>query len=196
MPRNPTPAQQAASRRNGARSRGNRGNNPLAHNLLDHRTTAQTICLSAEGQDVFQTLFQSLIAHFQPQVDAEFLRVETLASIEWRLRRLWDAERATIDAHFLREAPNSPDEPLSLRLARAQRNLSDSTRAVDKLHIQEARLIRAYDRTLAQLANIRKFHPTREPNSLNPKRRRSRVPRLPEPLSTLPDTNPSPEVSA
>lgn len=191
MPRNPTPAQQETSRRNGRRSYGARGNNPLFRDLLAHQTTAATVCLSAEDRSVFQTLLESLIAHFRPNVDAEFLRVETLAVIEWRLRRLWDAERATLDAEFLQEKPLTPNEPITLRLARAQRRLADSTHTVDRLQIQESRLIRAYDRTLAQLATIRKIRESREPKSNNRKPRPSRGVVQPEPPQGQPDAIPS-----
>lgn len=161
-----TPAQQAASRRNGALSAGRprKPRTPLADSVVANRTTAKTVCLPAEDQEAFQTLLQSFLDHFQPSNDIEFLRVETLASIEWRLRRLWDSERSILatQMHTTHNHTTQPSEPTagldapSALLGRAQRDLSDSSRALDKVQIQEGRLVRAYDRTLAQLLALRK----------------------------------------
>ena len=190
MPRKSSPAQQAASRANGRRSPGPpRGPrtatlNPLARRLLRQRATAQTICLTGENRAAFHKLLRSFIRDFAPATDTEFLRVETLATIEWRLRRLWEAERATLDHQLLTDSQSADLHP-SARLARAERTLTDSTRTVDKLHLQEARLIRSFNTTLAQLQALQKNSAPLTRHPLNPKDQPAK------PTSEIPENNPA-----
>lgn len=178
MTRKSTPAQQAASRANGKLSAGRprrgssnqqqQANTPLTRRLLTRRITANAVCLASENRQAFQALFRSFIRDLAPATDTEFLRVETLVSLEWRLRRLWETERATMDQQFLAEiqaSPQSQQQPPvdpTTHLARAERKLADSTRTIERLHAQEARLIRAFNATLAQFHALRKLRPSSE----------------------------------
>lgn len=201
MPRKSTPAQQAASRANGQRSAGPpRGPrtatiNPLARRLVRQRATANTICLTGENRAAFHKLLRSFIRDFAPATDTEFLRVETLATIEWRLRRLWEAERATLDHELLTDSQSNPtaaDLHPSVRLARAERTLTDSTRTVDKLHLQEARLIRSFNTTLSQLQALQKNHAPLTRHPLNPKDQPRKKPfKIPGNNPAQPEFNPA-----
>lgn len=136
-----TALQIAASRRNGARSRGplsTEGKAISARSALDHGLTAKSLLLPGEATQRFDQLLQSLVLQYQPQTDAEFLCLEEMAAAKWRIRRAWTLELATL-------AGSTPGPE-----ATAGAWSSHQSR-LESFHRHESRLLRDYDRSLAAL---------------------------------------------
>ena len=106
-----SPAQIAASRRNGARSRGPLSDETrakVARNALKHGLTSGTVVLEGENKDRFQELLSDLVADFAPQTSLEFCAIEEMAAAKWRQRRAWLIETTSLNEA---EAASAADTP-------------------------------------------------------------------------------------
>jgi hypothetical protein len=104
-----TEKQKAASRANGAKSRGPvtpRGRMISSRNSLHHGILARAVVLDTENKDRFHELLRSLHATYRPVGPAESLLVQKMAVSQWRLMRLWSHQKAAF-ALELREQPAS-----------------------------------------------------------------------------------------
>ena len=93
--------QQLGPRRKARKSTGPRtqlGKNRSRLNALRHGVSAKTVVLETESQADFDALLQALREDLQPVGVFEELKVETLARLEWRRRRVWIAETAEVRA--------------------------------------------------------------------------------------------------
>jgi hypothetical protein len=84
-----------ASRANGAKSRGPvtlEGKRASAMNAVRHGLTAQTVVLSNESKDEFETLLSEYTEKFQPQDRFEADLVQEMAVAKWRQQRVWSME--------------------------------------------------------------------------------------------------------
>ena len=89
--------QKAASRANGARSRGPKtpeGKARAARNSLRHGLLARAVVLEDESRARFDTLVCQLDEALQPQTAIEHLFVGKMAAAHWRQLRIWELERA------------------------------------------------------------------------------------------------------
>jgi hypothetical protein len=99
-------AQIAASRANGAKSRGpvtlqgriNSGRHKIKHGLL-----ARTVVLETENMDRFHDLLNSLVATYQPIGPTESVLVEKMAVAHWRLLRLWCHQKCAYGLEFRKQ---------------------------------------------------------------------------------------------
>jgi hypothetical protein len=107
-------AQLAASRANGAKSRGpvtlqgriNSGKHKITHGLL-----ARTVVLETENIDRFHALLNSLVATYQPHGPTESILVEKMAAAHWRLLRLWCHQKCAYGLEFRKHNANlAPDD--------------------------------------------------------------------------------------
>jgi len=106
-----TPAQQAASRANGARSRGPNAQDgkhrsttkPFCHNQL-----AKATVLKKESRKGLQELVRQHMLSIAPRDPVEQDAVEEICSATWRLYRLRAIERKAIDLELA--AQSSPDD--------------------------------------------------------------------------------------
>ena len=136
--------QRAASRRNGALSRG-----PLSPRQPSH---SQAVVLNTESSQRFSALLAELFDHFQPATPAEASAVEHFAAAEWRLRRLWSSESSLLDLQIDDDRPRlDTDSPTRTALALQQLN------HLDRFSLYETRLVRNKDRALHQLQQLRKL---------------------------------------
>jgi hypothetical protein len=106
-----TPAQQAASRANAARSTGPRtaaGKRRSAQNALRHGLCARATVLENESRCGFDEMLRQYIQHFAPRDAAEESAVAQMCSAAWRRRRIWSLEREALELEFVGQA--SPDE--------------------------------------------------------------------------------------
>ncbi len=106
-----TPAQQAASRANGARSRGPKtpeGKRRSSLNRISHGLLAKTTVLQKESRAGFERFLRQHVEKFAPRDPVEYAAVEELCSAEWRLRRLWSMERKAVDLELA--AQSSSDD--------------------------------------------------------------------------------------
>ena len=83
-----TPKQLAASRANGAKSKGpvtDQGKINSSRNSTRHGLLAATIVLEAEQTEPFLELVQELYEEHQPATPTEMMLVDTIASARWRI---------------------------------------------------------------------------------------------------------------
>ena len=86
-----TPAQQAASRQNGAKSRGpvtEIGKQRSRMNAFQHGLCAQSVLLPDEDESECQLLMEEYGQHYRHVTALELARVHEMALCDWRLRRL------------------------------------------------------------------------------------------------------------
>ena len=94
----PTDKQLAASRANGALSRGPKtpeGKARAARNSLRHGLLARAVVLEGESRGKFDTLVCQLSEALQPQSAIEHLFIGKMAAAHWRQIRTWAIEKRT-----------------------------------------------------------------------------------------------------
>jgi hypothetical protein len=99
--------QQAASRANGAKSRGPvtaAGKRQSSKNSLRHGILARTVVLETESKERFRELLSSFQATYRPKSAVEEVLVQKMAVAHWRLLRLWSHQKAAF-ALELRSQP-------------------------------------------------------------------------------------------
>ena len=100
----PSDKQIAASRANGAKSRGpvtpegkrrsSRSNTDRTN--VERAMLARTVVLDGESRDRFHALLTSLQDELQPKTAVENLLIHKMAAAHWRLMRVWAMEKASI----------------------------------------------------------------------------------------------------
>jgi len=106
-----TPAQQAASRANGARSRGPKteeGKRRSATKPFSQDLLAKATVLKKESRQCFQELVRRHMLCIAPRNSVEEDAVEEICSATWRLYRLRAIERKAIDLELATQS--SPDD--------------------------------------------------------------------------------------
>jgi hypothetical protein len=89
--------QRAASRANGAKSRGPvtpEGKRNSANGAMRHGILARTVVLETESKDRFYELLNAFFATYRPVGPAETVLVQKMAVSHWRLLRLWSHQKA------------------------------------------------------------------------------------------------------
>src|SRR6266567_8948829 len=107
-----TERQSAASRANGAKSRGpktpetraNSSRNSLRHGLASRHT----MVLECENLDDFQKMIEVHAAAYQPANPAEQYLVDEMVAADWRLQRIRSIEASLLDAKTRRQ-PEAED---------------------------------------------------------------------------------------
>ena len=105
-----TPAQQTASRANGARSRGPKTQPPNPRTSMDAPSLdllTKTTVLKSESRKGFHELVRKHMLRFAPRDAVEQTAVEEICSATWRLHRLRAIERKAIDLAIATQS--SPD---------------------------------------------------------------------------------------
>ncbi len=103
-----TPKQIAASRANGALSKGPvsiQGKLNSSRNSLRHGLLARTIVLEEESTDRFLELLRALIEEFHPASATQLMLVETMAVARWRQLRLWGLQKVAMDKEIALQDP-------------------------------------------------------------------------------------------
>ncbi|MCC6587640.1 MAG: hypothetical protein IT168_13165 [Bryobacterales bacterium] len=161
-----TKRQQAASRRNGAKSRGPvtpAGKAKSARNATTHGLTAATFVLPCESNERFLALRDSVFQIYAPANEAELLLAKQIAGTMWQLERF-----ASIDTHAVatqmdltetqvREQFTELDPATHLTLAFL--DLGNSSRSLQNLDRHQARLRRQlthYRNELLAIQTIRR----------------------------------------
>ncbi len=131
--------------------------NPAA--LRQGPSSNRTIALSVEDSNILATLRQDYIRQFRPTTAAELLQVETMVNSDWRLRRVWDVEPATIDYVIEVQAAElderAPGIDNATRTAFAFSELTDETRILDSYQRLENSLQRRWERAHRNLIRLR-----------------------------------------
>ena len=188
-------AQIAASRANGAKSRGPvtpegkrasaantsfstgprtpEGKARACRNATKHAILAHSLTLPDEEQDEFIELLNTYKERFQAADLLEERAVETMVYADWRRRRIWTFEVALMFyATILQEASHDEIadrhivEMPQLHSALAFSKLADKGRTLDLVCRYETILRRDYNRALAELKELQKDRREREANQL------------------------------
>ena len=195
-------AQIAASRANGAKSKGpltEEGKARAAKNSRRHGLLARLTVMETERSEAFIDLSTDLYANFEPLDEHERNLVDTMIIAIWRRTRALGMESAGL-SHIIRKqhaltiqslppgVPIYENDTHSLAF-KALVNNSNEQRVLDLLHRYEVRHTRAYDRALKSLLAYRKScqtDPSPEPG-LAP----DPIPESAEILETAPEIEPN-----
>jgi hypothetical protein len=147
-----TPAQQEASRRNGALSRGPvtpEGKAAVRFNALKHGASANSLILPGESDADFQALLADLIATLAPANPFQHRCVQRIAIAEWRYARSLAQEAASLELAMLdvqrTAAAKFGEENASnalLLASVAESNLLSANSTLESIRRQQARLRR------------------------------------------------------
>lgn len=155
-----TDRQKAASRLNGARSRGPKtaaGKARSAGNALTHGLTASRVVLQCEDQAEFDAILAEHVELLRPRNRVELTLVERLAASWWRQRRGISIETSRLDLYIQAERKtDGRGHSESQLLARAYGCASSGAGAIPSIERQLTRLNREYDRTLQLLLKLRR----------------------------------------
>src|SRR6266853_2503724 len=95
-----TPKQLAASRANGAMSKGPvtpQGKLNSSRYATRHGMFADTIVLETESRDEFMELIEGLFEEHQPRTPTEIMMVDAIAAARWRQDRIWGMQKVAFD---------------------------------------------------------------------------------------------------
>ena len=126
----PSEEQKAASRANGARSRGPltpEGKLRSSRSNVERALLVRTVVLESESRERFHALMTSLQEELKPETAIENLLVHKMAVAHWRLMRAWGLEKAGIGARP--PANGIADKHVNVHEMRLDRQF---TRALDR----------------------------------------------------------------
>lgn len=200
-----SPLQIAASRANGAKSRGpitaegkraSAGNSAKStgpvtpegkarssRNATRHGLLANAVVLHGQSWDSFRALLSTLENELHPAPGIESVETEIMAVAHWRCLRLWRVEKAQFEAEMQKQrdaAGGRNDATSAMHLARSFRTLADETRAMDVLNRYEARFSRQYLSALARFNSHRAGK--KRSGSKNGAEKKEKLPNGPNPI--------------
>jgi hypothetical protein len=149
-----TPKQIAASRANGAKSKGPatpQGKLVSSRNSTRHGLFAGDIVLEAEHTGRFLELVESLFEEHNPRTPTQRLLVENIAAARWRQWRIWGMQKVAFDYEVA--SPSITDNP-PLRAVLAWKNSAGSMRTHELLLRYEIALDRQISRSLVRLLQL------------------------------------------
>jgi len=161
--------QRKAAQQNGAQSFGPttpEGKSKAAQNAIKHGLTSKSVCLSHECRDAFNEMQQSLADHFQPATDAEWLIIEEITALSWKIRRCWAIQTQQFEIQLAKDAQD-PTSIFKTADGATKTTVAEehhvSNKAVENIRRYEERLIRLKDRSITQLLRLQNNRPTQEP---------------------------------
>ena len=197
-------AQIAASRANGAKSRGPKtpeGKAIAAQNAIRHGCLAKLTVMAGEDEQAFMQLSANLIHAFHPTDEHECNLVETMLICMWRRNRALAMETAGMSLMVLKQAAITSPTPDSLNPTdthsiafRGFVASVEENHALDLLHRYEARHTRAYERAAKSLDAYRKARQTNPSpyDAPNPEEEVQEAEAPPPQLDNPPDPDPAP----
>jgi hypothetical protein len=157
--------QRAASRANGAKSKGPvsvEGRARSSRNSLRHGFCSSVVVLPHEDQAHFEQLRDSYIDDFQPANQSQFDLVETMAAAQWRLNRFLEMEATIFEKEMLlcrkdmvKVFKNMTKEE---ELAWTFDHMANQTKSLQTLTRYESQLNRSYDRAFKHLKELQAQH--------------------------------------
>ena len=172
-------AQIAASRANGAKSKGPvtpEGKAISAQNAERHGIFASICTIQGEAPELFASLIADLYETWTPTDEHERALVDTMAMALWRRTRIAALESAAINLQLAKSEIQNPE---TTHHYLAVTSLADESRSFELLNRYEARFTRMYERAARSLMAYRKF------------RQQETAEAIPE---HLPEPDPEPEI--
>jgi hypothetical protein len=160
-----TPAQIAASKLNGAKSKGPitpEGKRNSSKNATKHGLLAEAVVLETENKELFFAMVDELLEEHQPKTPTEEMLVKTIASATWRRDRIWNLQKTQFDKDIKSHAQLSPPEAAIQSIQNP-----DSARTHELLLRYEVALDREISRALLRLTQL-KSTPINPQNPLPP----------------------------
>lgn len=152
-----SPAQQQASRQNGALSNGPvtpEGKSSAARNSLKHGLTGGPVVLPHESQDQYDALKRSLAQTYRAVSAAERSLIDEMAACRWRLNRIEMMETAILNQAYeriLERQPEDADIDPDRIMAMAFADVGENSKGFRNLDRHQRTLWRSYDRALQEL---------------------------------------------
>ena len=184
-------AKSAASRANGAKSRGPvtpEGKAASARNSLRHGLTSRAVVLPGEDPEDFDALRDAYAEQFQPATQLEMDLVEAMAVARFRLRRVAIIETHLLVNKILDDSDSGPYENDDQNIADA---FDQSNASIGLLTRYESSLDRTFDRALKQLQSLQKTRSARPPAELRNEPEPASPPAT-SPLTSMPQPAPQP----
>ena len=150
-------AQIAASRANGAKSRGPvtpEGKSVSAQNAERHGIFARICTIQGEAPEHFTSLIADLYETWSPADEHERALVDTMAMALWRRTRIAALESAGINLQLAKAEIQNPE---TTHHYIAITSLAEESRSFELLNRYEARFTRMYERAARSLMAYRKF---------------------------------------
>ena len=187
----------AASRANGARSRGpvtEPGKRNSARNSVRHGLLAETVVLEAESEERFLDLVNEYMDEFQPSTPTQVALVETMAVARWRQWRVWEAQKTAMDRDMAMQPAAMP--PVE-RVLFAFRASSEGSCPHELLLRYEIFFDRQFSRALKNLLALRKTEPRAQQTApeTEPRAQQADIPpakRTQQPVENTPPPPPLP----
>ena len=172
-PRPRTAAQQEASRRNGARSRGPctpQGKARSSRNALTHTLTAEKaldFLLQDENRESYLDTLRAYREEYQPWGQTENDLVEEIVNARWFLRRSWTFQANVIDVTADQNQDQAEEqydpEHVGRRMGLAFIKCAQESPSLPLLNRYSARHARDYHRALDKLRELQKERMQNEP---------------------------------
>ena len=153
-----TPAQIAASRANGAKSKGPitpEGKSISARNAERHGFFSQLATIKGESPQEYVQVSADLYEAWQPTDEYERCLVDTMATCMWRRMRMLVLESVTLDTQLTAFGCTATAD--LNQTAHAFSTLSQKDGAFELIHRYESRYLRAFERAGRNLMAYRKF---------------------------------------
>jgi hypothetical protein len=161
-----TPKQIAASRANGAKSKGPvtpQGKINSSRNSIRHGLLAETVVLEAEDKAQFLQLLEELFEEHQPTTPTERMLVETIAVARWRQDRVWGMQKVALD-HDIANSDSATSNPL--RAVLSLRGSAETVRSHELLLRYEIALDRQLSRAIMRLQQLQERTPAKRTQQL------------------------------
>ena len=153
-----TEAQIAASRANGAKSKGPvtpEGKSISARNAERHGFFSQLATIKGESPQEYAVVSADLYEAWQPTDEYERCLVDTMATCMWRRMRMLVLESVTLDTQLTAFGCTATAD--LNQTAHAFSSLSQKDGAFELIHRYESRYLRAFERAGRSLIAYRKF---------------------------------------
>jgi len=157
----PTEKQQAASRANGAKSKGPvsvEGRARSSQNALRHGLSAAVVVLPHEDRAAFESVRDSYMESFQPANQPQHDLVETMAAARWRLNRLQEIEAKLFEKEMVLRDDDMEKELSNMseveKLAWVFDHMANHSKTLAMQIRYEGSLNRSYERAFKQLQQL------------------------------------------
>jgi len=158
----PSDKQRAASRANGAKSKGPvsvEGRARSSRNSLRHGFCSSVVVLPHEDKAHFEQHCDSYIDDFQPANQSQLDLVETMAAAQWRLNRFLEIEAKIFEKEMLLHDDDMEKEFADMiaveKLAWTFDYIANKTTSLQMLTRYESQLNRSYDRAFKRLKELK-----------------------------------------
>jgi hypothetical protein len=188
------------ARQNGAKAAGTKspaGIQQSSKTAIKHGLTSSVIVLTSESREKFHELHLTYVETFQPTNGVEMDLIDQMVASQWRLRRIWTMQTATIDLKMLEQAAEVKNKftviDEATRSSLAFSALANNQKSLDLLLRYETTYNRLYQRAMNTLMRLRRDSQGNQTDENTPEPSPSEELRN-DPPSTIAEPASSPEI--